>query len=293
MPSVVVDGINTRYEVAGSGPPVLMFSPGGFNATLDNWRTFGIYARLNLLDHLTERYTCITFDKRESGLSGGRVERITWNDYAAQGLGLLDELGIERAHVIGGCIGCSIAATLALIDPERVSSMVLYAPAGGPKYRMTQHARFAEHRAFVGDHGLGGVVALATSHDETFAQDPRVGPWASVIRTDARFAKEYAGRDAGGYQDLVADMARTLFDRDTVPGPEPEDLMKLEIPALVVPGHDASHATSAARYLEECLSRSEYWDVPVEAQIADTAPARVLDFLDAQISDSPRSSAAI
>ena len=64
-----------------------------------------------------------------------------------------------------------------------------------------------------------------------------------------------------------------------------------DIPALIVPGRDDSHATSAARYLEECLPRSEYWDVPVDAQTEHTAPARVLDFL--QSSDSPRSSAAI
>ena len=42
--------------------------------------------------------------------------------------------------------------------------------------------------------------------------------------------------------------------------------MGLDIPALIVPGHDASHATSAARYLEECLPHAEYWDVPVAEQ---------------------------
>jgi len=47
-----------------------------------------------------------------------------------------------------------------------------------------------------------------------------------------------------------------------------------------VPGRDASHATSAARYLEECLPRSEYWDVLPEAQTEQTAPARVLEFLE-------------
>ncbi len=54
----------------------------------------------------------------------------------------------------------------------------------------------------------------------------------------------------------------------------------LDIPALIVPGHDASHATSAARYLEECLPRAEYWDVPVDGQTEDTVPARLLAFLD-------------
>ena len=52
MPTAVIDGIATRCEVTGNGPPLLMFAPGGFNATLDNWRTLGPYAKFKLLDHL-------------------------------------------------------------------------------------------------------------------------------------------------------------------------------------------------------------------------------------------------
>jgi len=157
---------------------------------------------------------------------------------------------------------------------------VLYSPAGGPRYRLTQHGRFAQHLGFVSEHGLQAVVDLACGGDSSFAEDPRVGPWASVIRGDEEFAAAYARRDADGYRVIVAAMARLLFDRDTVPGAEPEDLLQLDIPALVVPGRDAAHATSAARYLEECLVRGEYWDVPVAEQTADTAPARVIRFLE-------------
>jgi pimeloyl-ACP methyl ester carboxylesterase len=279
MATAVVDGIKTRYEVTGSGPPLLLFSPGGFNATIENWSTFSIYSRLNLVEHLSQRYTCITFDRRESGQSGGRVERITWADYAAQGAGLLDQLGIERGLLMGGCVGCSIACALAVAWPERVEAMVLYSPAGGPRYRITQHARFAEHLAFVEVEGLAEVVALARSDDKTFAQDPRVGPWASVLRTDSAFADEYAIQDASEYGQLVVYMADHLFDRDTVPGPEPERLMKLEVPALIVPGNDANHATSAALYLAECLPHSEYWNVMPDEQTSDNAPQRVVEFL--------------
>jgi pimeloyl-ACP methyl ester carboxylesterase len=282
MPFATLDGIRTRYEIVGRGPPLLMFSPGGFNATIENWSSFGIYARLDLMARLPEAFTCITFDKRESGQSGGRVEPVTWPDYARQALGLLDELGIGRAHLMGGCIGCSIAATFAVVHRDRVRGVVLYSPAGGPRYRMTQHARFAEHAAFVAENGLRAVAERARGAAESFAQDPRVGPWASVIRTDPAFAEAYGRRDAGSYLELVAEMAAKLFDRDTVPGPEPEDLMALEVPALVVPGRDPNHATSAARYLEECLPRAEYWDAPVEEQTEETAPARVLEFLAAQ-----------
>ena len=279
MATAICDGIETRYEVLGEGPPLLLFSPGGFDARVENWTDFGIYRRLNLLEHLSRSYTCIAFDKRESGRSGGRVERIGWDDYAAQGLALLDHLGIERAHLMGGCVGCSIAAALAVSHPARVLSLVLYSPAGGPRYRMTQHARFAQHLGFAAEHGLAAVVELARETEAGFSKDPRVGPWVGAIRNDASFADAYAGWDPDRYRLVVRGMGRTLFDRDTVSGAEPEDLMRLDVPALVVPGQDASHATSAARYLEECLPRSEYWDVPVEEQTEQTAPPRVLEFL--------------
>ena len=74
-------------------------------------------------------------------------------------------------------------------------------------------------------------------------------------------------------------MCRTLFDRDTAPGAEPEDLLRVQIPALIVPGHDASHATSAARYLEECLPKAEYWDASVEQQTEQAVTPRLLGFL--------------
>jgi len=281
MPTAVIAGITTRYEVSGSGPPLLMYSPGGFDSALENWSSFSIYSRLKLLDQLTKKYTCIRFDRRESGQSGGRIERIAWSDYVAQGKGLLDHLGIERAHLMGGCVGCSSVVAFGVTYPERVSSMVLYSPAGGVKYRLKQHARFATHLAYVDAHGLAQVVALARSSDKSFTQDPRVGPWVTVIRTDPMFARVYEQTDPDRYGVLAGGMARLLFDRDTVPGAEPEDLLHLEIPALVVPGQDTSHATSAARYLEECLPRAEYWDVPVAGQTEQTAPARVLQFLDA------------
>ncbi|MDX2702326.1 alpha/beta hydrolase [Streptomyces sp. PA03-6a] len=279
MPTAVIDGIPTRYETAGSGPPLLMFSPGGFDSSLEGWRTVGVYRRLRLLDRLTERYTCITFDRRESGRSGGRVERLSWAAYAAQGRGLLDHLGIARAHLMGGCVGCSTAAALAVAHPERVLGMVLYSPAGGVRYRMKQHARFERHLAYAAEHGLGGVVDLARTTGAGFTADPRVGPWAHVIRGDAEFADAYARTDPERYRVTVAGSARLLFDRDTVPGPEPEDLLLLDVPALVVPGQDDSHAPSAARYLQECLTRSEFWEVPVAEQTAVTAADRVLGFL--------------
>jgi pimeloyl-ACP methyl ester carboxylesterase len=282
MPTALIDGISTRYEVIGDGPPLLMYSPAGFDATLDKWTTQGVYARIRLLDHLPKKYTCIIFDRRECGQSGGRVERITWAHYVAQGRGLLDHLNFKRAHLMGGCMGCCPVVAFAVAHPGMVQSMILYWPVGGARYRIGTHKRFTDHLAHVGTHGLAGVVSLVMQEGKAFNAEPRGGPWASVIRNDRAFADAYAKLDVEKYKKLVADMCRTLFDRDTAPGPEPEDMLRLDIPTLIVPGHDASHATSAARYLEECLPRAEYWDVLPEGQTEETAPVRLLQFLDKQ-----------
>ena len=279
MPSAVIDGIATRYEIIGSGPPLLMYAPGGFNAVVETWSTQGIYAGIRLLDHLPQHFTCIAFDRRECGQSGGRVERVTWQHYVAQGKGLLEHLGIARAHLIGGCMGCPPVAAFAVAHPQMVAGMILYWPVGGAKYRISSHQRFAEHLKFVDSEGLRGVVALVVKDGKPFGADPRGGPWASVIRRDAGFAAAYAEQDARQYRLACEGMCGALFDRDTAPGAEPEDLMRVDMPALVVPGHDAAHATSAARYLEECLPRSQYWDKPVEEQTEDATNARIMEFL--------------
>ena len=120
MPTATIDGISTRYEVLCSGPPLLMYAPGGFNATIETWRTQGIYAKIKLLDHLPQRYTCIVFDRRECGESGGRIERMTWAHYVAHGKGLLVQglgLGVPALRTQGHRFppGCFAAPELLLL----------------------------------------------------------------------------------------------------------------------------------------------------------------------------------
>ena len=52
MPTATIHGIATRYEVLGSGPPLLMFAPAGFDASMDKWRITGVYTRIKPLEHL-------------------------------------------------------------------------------------------------------------------------------------------------------------------------------------------------------------------------------------------------
>ena len=279
MPIADIDGIATHYDVIGSGPPLLMMSPGGFDATIEKWRTQGIYTRLRLLEHLPTAYTCIVYDRRESGESGGRVEHLTWAQYVAQARGLLEHLGIDRAHIMGACMGCSPAMAFAVAYPAMTRGLVLYWPVGGAHYRIQGHTRIAEHLAYVDQHGLEGVVSLVASEGKTYNQDPRGGFWASVIRRDPVFATQFVHLKRDAYKRLVTATRDSLFDRDSAPGAEPQQLFTVASPAFIVPGRDKSHATSAARYLEECLPHAAYWDIAVDDQTEATVPPRILEFL--------------
>ena len=64
------------------------------------------------------------------------------------------------------------------------------------------------------------------------------------------------------------------------PGAEPDALATLDLPALIVPGNDAIHTREAAHYLELALPEPELWDALPEEQTAQSAPARVIEFLD-------------
>ena len=163
--------------------------------------------------------------------------------------------------------------------PQSTLSLLLWWPVGGAKYRIRAHQRFSDHLEFVAERGLDGVVSHVQKEGKAFNADARGGPWASVLRHDKAFAASYAKLRAQTYKAIVEEMRDGLFDRDTSPGAEPEDLLKLDIPALVVPGRDESHATSAARYLEECLRKSRYWDVLPEGQTGEEAAPRLLGFL--------------
>ena len=119
MPTAIIDGIATRYEVIGSGPPLLMYAPGGLRRDARQVAHQGVYAKIKPLDHLPKQYTCIIFDRRECGQSGGRVERITWAHYVAQGKGLLDHLGIKRAHHHGRLHGRALRGGVRRAAPAR------------------------------------------------------------------------------------------------------------------------------------------------------------------------------
>jgi pimeloyl-ACP methyl ester carboxylesterase len=104
MPTATVDGIETYYEIQGSGSPILMCAPGGFDAVIDKWRTASAWTGIDALEALAAEHTVIVYDRRECGRSGGRVERLGWSCYTKHGKALLDHLSIQRGSWVAAWV---------------------------------------------------------------------------------------------------------------------------------------------------------------------------------------------
>jgi pimeloyl-ACP methyl ester carboxylesterase len=217
------------------------------------------------------------YDRRESGQSGGRVERLSWSAYTRQAKGLLDYLKVDSAHVMGGCMGCSVALAFAVDYPEAARALILHWPVGGFRWKVSGLERFQRHYQFAKEQGVKGVRERAHA-GKSFWADPEAGPWASVINKDRRFAEQFTAQDLDRYLGIIATSGRSFFDRDTATGPEPEEIMGIKAPALIIPGDDPSHATSAAHYLRECLPQAEFWNILPPEQTTKNNCDRILEF---------------
>jgi 3-oxoadipate enol-lactonase len=125
MPSIDAGGAELHYLRAGSGEPMLLIQ--GMSATHMTWgRPF--------LAPLEQHFECIVFDNRGMGLSGRAEMPFTTADLAADTIGLLDALEIERAHLVGISMGGMIAQKMALAHPQRIRTLTLGATyCGGPE----------------------------------------------------------------------------------------------------------------------------------------------------------------
>jgi pimeloyl-ACP methyl ester carboxylesterase len=116
MPIAKVGDINIEYYVEGEGPPLLMIM--GFSLSASAWGQAFLAA-------LQPHFRTIRFSNRGTGLTDKPNAEYTIRMMADDAAGLLGELGIQRAHVLGISMGGMIAQELALNHPARVQALVL------------------------------------------------------------------------------------------------------------------------------------------------------------------------
>jgi pimeloyl-ACP methyl ester carboxylesterase len=237
-------GITLEYETFGApaDPPLLAVM--GFGTQLIGWPR-------GFLQTLADggRYV-IAYDNRDTGLSEQFADRpapvneimaattrrdfstarqlapYTLSDMAADGLGLLSALGIERAHVLGASMGGFIAQTMAIEHPERLLSLIsMMSATGEPEY---------------GQGAPDSLQALLTpSPTEREAYIDSSSRWllwhskrypeAEATRAAAAEAFDRGLNPAGTTRQLAAMLAS---------GPRDVGLRRLEVPTLVIHGLD-------------------------------------------------------
>ncbi|MFD4592044.1 alpha/beta fold hydrolase [Streptomyces rubiginosohelvolus] len=108
----------------GGGPPVLLLHGGGPGAS-------GVSNYARNITELANEYRVIVPDLPGYGRSTKGVDGSDPFGHLADGIrGLLDELGLEKAHLVGNSYGGACALRLALDTPDRVDRMVLMGPGG-------------------------------------------------------------------------------------------------------------------------------------------------------------------
>jgi pimeloyl-ACP methyl ester carboxylesterase len=122
--TVRVAGQHIFFAEAGEGAPVLMLHGGGPGAS-------GLSNYSRNIDALAQRYRVIVPDMPGYGRSGKALDYGNpFKSLADSMRGLMDELSIDRAHMVGNSYGGAAALRLALDTPERVDRMVLMGPGG-------------------------------------------------------------------------------------------------------------------------------------------------------------------
>lgn len=109
------NGQQIYWESHGSGAPLILVMGIGYDSTL--WG--------NQVAAFSEYYRTIIFDNRDVGKSSQALASYTISDMADDLAGLMDELGIDKAHLLGISMGGMICQDFAIRYPERVNSLIL------------------------------------------------------------------------------------------------------------------------------------------------------------------------
>lgn len=191
-----VNGTRLHVIDEGSGHPVLFLHGMGCDGT--DWQS--------QIDAFHDRYRCVAIDHRGHGRSDRAVgDGFSIAGFAADALGVLDHLGVDRAHVVGLSMGGMIAQQLTLTAPERVCTLSLldtFARPGATGEGMGAMADQVE---------AGGLDALAGGFQAmVFAAGTLAGKPDVIARFDTQFR---ANTPACLAWDMRAIAALDVYDR--------------------------------------------------------------------------------
>ncbi len=149
-----------EWESTGEGPPLLLIQGLGY----------GRWGWDPIVPGLAVRHRVVSFDNRGIGGSDKPEGPYTASQMAGDALQVLDEAGIERAHVLGASLGGMIAQELAVAAPERIDRLVLGCTTpGGPNAVPMPEVTM---RLFAEVQSLAPEVALRRFIENALGEEP-------------------------------------------------------------------------------------------------------------------------
>lgn len=266
MPRISANGLEIEYDEHGDpgDPPVLLIM--GLGAQMIAWDD-------EFVAQLAGRgLRVIRFDNRDSGLSthldsagvpdlasaltSGQIPppAYTLGDMAADAAGVLDALGIDQAHIVGGSMGGMIAQTFALAYPQRTTTLTsIFSTTGNP-------AVGQPHPEVMGPLFFSPrPTTRAEAVEMGVLGSKLIGSTGYPLDEERLRAKAAAAYDRAFYPDgLVRQMIAIINQPDRTPG-----LRGLEVPTLVIHGDaDPLVDPSGGRATAEAVPGAELWMVP-------------------------------
>jgi pimeloyl-ACP methyl ester carboxylesterase len=236
-----VKGSTLEYDVLGSGEPVLLIH-GVLVAEL--------LRPLAEEESLAGSYKLILYHRRGVAGSDRVTPPFTIKDQAADAQGLLEELGIERAHVVGHSYGAAISLQLAADAPQMVHTLTLLE---APSVAVPSTAQVVE--------AMGPIGQRFASGDKEGAADDFL-----IAMGGAGYREPLDQILPGSYEQAVSD-ADTLFTAEFPAlgewGFSAEEAKRIQAAVLRIHGEDTIpwFADSDA-LLSEWLPQSESASVP-------------------------------
>lgn len=122
---IEIDHLQVHYKTSGQGDPPLVLLH-GFGASLFSWR--------EVMEPLGQNRLVVAFDRPAFGLTERPMEWQDENPYSPEyqaklTIGLMDQLGLDQAILVGNSAGGAIAVLTALRYPERIRALILVDPA--------------------------------------------------------------------------------------------------------------------------------------------------------------------
>ena len=173
-----------KWEERGSGAPLLLIQ--GLGYARWSWEP--------IVPALAERYRVLFFDNRGIGDSEKPEGPYTARIMADDAVQVLDEAGVDRAHVLGASLGGMIAQELAVLAPERVDKLVLCCTHPGVAHGLPMPD--VTVRLFEEAKTLAPDVALRRFVENALGADPPAGVVDEIYRRRVENPLDPAGWQA-------------------------------------------------------------------------------------------------